>query len=160
MKVYIVTDGSYSDYDIKKVFSNRSAAEEYKKWINIRNDIEEWEIHDEPFSEEDGERAMFIRVFGHVYPEAVVNIRYNIEPRMLGKYIKPSGAGIGDINRYDNNSFYLHIYKYIPADKWDEEKYKDRLTKALYDYAAIVKHMLAEGASVDMVNKALMNEER
>ena len=62
MKVYIVTNGEYSDYMIERVFSNREAAEEYKKWHNIHNEIEEYEIYDEPFLKEDGEPAMFIRV--------------------------------------------------------------------------------------------------
>ena len=35
MKVYIVTDGWYSDYSIQKVFSNRVAAEEYKKYHEL-----------------------------------------------------------------------------------------------------------------------------
>lgn len=39
MKVYIVTDGCHFEYMIEKVFSNREAAEEYKKWHNITNDI-------------------------------------------------------------------------------------------------------------------------
>ena len=55
MKVYIVTDGYYSEYMIEKVFSNRPAAEEYKEWHNIHNEIEEYEIYDEPFTKEDGE---------------------------------------------------------------------------------------------------------
>ena len=37
MKVYVVTDGEYSDYMIQEVFSNREAAEEYKRLLSIRN---------------------------------------------------------------------------------------------------------------------------
>ena len=83
MKVYIVTDGCYSDYMIEKVFSNREAAEEYKKWRSITNDIEEYEIYDEPFGTNDGEKVMFIRVQGTIYPEAVVDIRYEIRRDLL-----------------------------------------------------------------------------
>lgn len=68
MKVYIVTDGSYSDYMIERVFSNPDAAEEFKKWHNISNDIEEYEVYDEPFGANDGEKVMFIGVQGTVYP--------------------------------------------------------------------------------------------
>ena len=40
MKVYVVTSGSYPDYTIERVFSNRLAAEEFKKQYKIQNDEE------------------------------------------------------------------------------------------------------------------------
>ena len=62
MKVYIVTEGCYSDYSIQKVFSNKPAAEEYKKWHNLGNEVEEYELYDSSFADETGERAVLIRV--------------------------------------------------------------------------------------------------
>ena len=55
--------------------------------------------------------------------------------------------------------FAIYCYRYVPADKWDEEKYKDLLTKVLYDYAGIVKAMFAEGASVRDIELALRTRE-
>lgn len=156
MTVYIVTYGSYSEYTIEKVFSNKPAAEEYKKWHNITNDIEEYEIYDEPFTE--GERAMVIRVQGTVYPEAVVDIKFDIRPSMIYEGAITRGAGVIGFQR-NNGIFTIYNYKYIPADIWDEEKYKDKFTKSLYDLAGIAKSMFAEGATVDMINLALMNAE-
>lgn len=153
MKVYIVTDGCYSDYMIEKVFSNKAAAEEYKKWHNITNDIEEYEIYDEPFTKEDGERAMFIRVQGTVYPEAVVDISFNIRPEMCREWTKKRGAGIMEYKK--PGVFVIYNYYYIPADKWDSEKYKNKFTKALYDLAAKAKAMFMEGASVRDVERTL-----
>ena len=43
-RVYIVTDGSYSDYRICAVFSNEKDAERYKTLINADNDIEEYDV--------------------------------------------------------------------------------------------------------------------
>lgn len=156
MTVYIVTNGSYSDYTIEKVFSNKPAAEEYKKWHNITNDIEEYEVCDEPFVKEDGEKMMFIRVQGTVYPEAVVDIRFDIRPTMLldGTITRCSG-----ICSYGKTAYTIFKYIHVPADKWDEEKYKTKITKSLYDLAGIAKSMFAEGATVDMINLALRNEE-
>ena len=158
MTVYIVTSGRYSDYTIEKVFSNKPAAEEYKKWHNITNDIEEYEIYDDAFVKEDGEKMMFIRVQGTVYPEAVVNIRFDIRPTMLldGTIIRC--AGLCSLPK-NNSCFDIYSYAHIPVDKWDEEKYKDTFTKSLYDLAGIAKSMFAEGATVDMINLALRNEE-
>lgn len=157
MKVYIVTSGIYSDYTIERVFSNRPAAEEYKKWHNLHNDIEEYEIYNEPFTKEDGEKTMLIRVQGTVYPEAVVNIRYESHPHMIYEGTIRNGAGI--MNYKKDGVFDVYCYRCIPADRWDEEKYKDRLTKVLYDYAAIAKLMFAEGANLDMVNLALIHKD-
>ena len=159
MKVYVVTEGSYSDYAIEKVFSNRQAAEEFKKWRRIQNDIEEWEVYDEPFDNQDGEKVMFIRIQGTVYPEAVVDLRYDIRPNIIHEGCITRGAGVYGLSDHKEAGFEIYIYHYIPADKWDEEKYKDKLTKALYDYAAMAKYMIAEGATMDMINLTLMNKE-
>ena len=157
MKVYVVTDGSYSDYTIEKVFSNRAAAEDFKKWRNISNEIEEWEVYDKPFGELDGEKTMFIRVQGTVYPEAVVDIRYEIRRELLREGWEPQGRGIFAYNK--PGVFVLYLYHYVQADKWDEEKYKAKYTKALYDLAGIAKAMFAEGASFRDVEQALRNKE-
>jgi len=46
MKVYIVTSGTYSDYQIEGIFSNREAAENYAKLVPDVNEIEEWKVYD------------------------------------------------------------------------------------------------------------------
>ena len=156
MKVYIVTDGCYSDYMIKKVFSNHEAAEEYKYWHHINNEIEEYEINDEPFTKAEGERAMLIRVQGTVYPEAIVNIAYEISPTIISPGTITKSTGISNFYHYGiKSSFDLYTYSCIPIDNWDEKKYKDKFTKALYDIAAMAKAMFAEGASVQDVEQAL-----
>jgi len=157
MKVYIVTDGCYSDYMIEKVFSNREAAEEYKKYRGIRNDIEEYEIYDEPFTKDDGEKVMFIRVQGTAYPEAVVDIQFDIRPEMCHEGSITRGTGMMTYKR--PGVFTIYTYRLVPADKWEEEKYKAKLTKALYDYAALARSLFAEGASVRDVELALRNKD-
>jgi hypothetical protein len=157
MKVYIVTDGCYSDYTIEKIFSSREAAEEYKKWLHISNEVREYEVYDEPFTKEDGERAMFIRVQGTVYPEAVVDISFNIRPDMRREGNITRGAGIMEYKK--PGVFVIYSYCYVPADKWDEEKYKAKFTKSLHDIAGKAKAMFAEGASVRDVEHALRAED-
>ena len=48
MKVYIVTDGCYSDYTIRGVFSTEEKAKEYAAFFNDANEIEEYDL-DAPF---------------------------------------------------------------------------------------------------------------
>lgn len=49
MKVYIVTQGQYSDYHIEQVFSTREKAQEYLDHIGNGNDadIDEYNIDEE-----------------------------------------------------------------------------------------------------------------
>lgn len=159
MKVFVVTNGCYSEYDIERIFSNRPAAEEYKKWHGIRNDIEEFDVYDEPFIKEDGERAMLIRVQGTVYPEAVVNIRFETGHSMIRSYTKTCSAGITRMNYGPDGSFTIYTFRYVPISIWDEEKWKDKMTKHLYDLAAMVKSMFAEGASISMIEEALSEQD-
>ena len=157
MTVYVVTDGHYSDYTIYKIFSNREAAEEYKYWHNFTNDIEEYEVAD-TVSDELGQRYMYIRVSGKVYPEAVVDIKYDIYPQIANDYAIRNATGI---SRYvtSDKSFSIFNYHLIPASMWDEDRYKEKFTKALFDSAAIVKAMLADGASWDMIKSTLNEQE-
>ena len=154
MKVYIVTDGCYSDYSIQKVFSNLKAAEKYKKYHRCNNEIEEYEVFDSMEAANEGAKpVMFIRVAAKVFPDAVVDFTYNIEPNCIYDNFITKGCGV----RLNCKGYFeIYIYNYIPAEKWDEELYRNRLTKALYDNAAMVKSMLADGANQDMINLALI----
>ena len=154
MKVYIVTDGFYSDYNIQKVFSNRDAAEEYKKWHNCSNDVEEYEVYDEAFTKDDGEKTMFIKVQGTVYPEAVVDIKFDIHPKMLDNRLIRKGVGINSLF-CKQGTYEIYYYNYISTDKWDEEKYKLKFTKVLYDLVAVARNLLSEGASIRDTESAL-----
>ena len=109
MKVYVVTDGTYSEYSIERIFSNRLAAEEYKKWHSIRNEIEEYEIYDEAFNSDDGKKWMFVRVQGTVYPEALVDIRFECRPDVRKEADIAKGAGL-TILPGPNRAF--TVYKY------------------------------------------------
>jgi hypothetical protein len=159
MKVFVVTSGCYSDYTIERLFSNRSAAEEYKKWHGISNEIEELYVYDEPFTKEDGERAMLIRIQGTVCPEAVGNIRVETRHTMIHDYTKTHGAGITRMNYGSDRSFAIYTYRSVPINIWDEEKWKVKMTKHLFDLVAVAKSMFAEGASVSMVEKALSEQD-
>ena len=46
MKIYVVTAGSYSDYRIEKVFTDKAKAEEYAEWLYESNPVKEYETED------------------------------------------------------------------------------------------------------------------
>ena len=157
VKENVVTDGTYSDYSIERIFSNRPAAEEYKKWHSIRNEIEEYEIYDEAFTSDDGKKWMFVRVQGTVYPEAVVDIRFECRPDVRKEADIARGAGL---TKYPNNAFTVYKYGYVPAELWDEEKYKAKYTKILYDLAGMAKAMYyIDGLDLELICTALRNKD-
>ena len=47
----------------------------------------------------------------------------------------------------------------MPVEQWDEDKWRAKMTKVLYDYAAMAKDMFADGATMSMVDRALSNME-
>lgn len=158
MKVYVVTDGTYSEYSIERIFSNRLAAEEYKKWHSIRNEIEEYEIYDEAFNSDDGKKWMFVRVQGTVYPEALVDIRFECRPDVRKEADIAKGAGL-TILPGPNRAFTVYKYGYIPAELWDEEKYKAKYTKILYDLAGMAKAMwYIDGLDPELICTAIRNK--
>ncbi len=45
-KVYVVTQGEYSSYEISAICSTREKAEYVKKYLKDANDIQEWDLDD------------------------------------------------------------------------------------------------------------------
>jgi hypothetical protein len=58
-----------------------------------------------------------------------------------------------------DGNFSIYTFRCIPVEHWDEETWKAKMTKALYDLAAVAKSMFAEGASITMVEKVLSEQE-
>ena len=159
MIVYVVTDGDYSDYAIQKIFSNEEAAEDYKYWHHIDNPIEEYEVADS-WGDNSSTKHMYIRVMGKCYAEGVVNINYDIHPTMATDMTIKHANNIWSYNEYaSEGAFTLYCYHLIPIEHWDEEHFKQKYTKSLYDLNAFIRSLLADGAGWDMVKKLLAKQE-
>jgi len=78
MIIYIITQGDYSDYSIRKVFTDKTLAENYVEMLNKTNgysnaEIEEWETEGEP------EFIAYAVTYDYVYS-------YNRTKRSQGEY--------------------------------------------------------------------------
>jgi hypothetical protein len=82
----------------------------------------------------------------------MVDIQFDIRCELVRDWTLRRSAGICS---YGKNAYTIFKYIHVPADKWDEEKYKAKMTKALYDLIGIAKSLFAEGASVRDVEQAL-----
>lgn len=150
MKVYVVTSGSYSDYTIQKIFTDKAKAEEYKEWLDDSNDIEEYETED----------GLVVNKYYRVLinykksnnKETKPSIRIS-KQTFKNDYTWYSEHSYGRDNTYSE----LDLVRCVPAQNWNEEFYHNKFTKAAYDLMSIARHHRAEGASVEDVQKLLEN---
>lgn len=142
MKVYVVTTGEYSDYEIAKIFLDKNKAEEFANWIEDSNGVDEWETADDDFE------------FGELKDKVIVGACYH--PNIDEININKTEYYYGDmVNRFfygvrRNKDAYLYTYKIVPND-YDEEKIK----RILYDKWAEVQSLCAEGFTVEQINEII-----
>ncbi len=153
MKVYIVTTGSYSDYTIEKVFTDKAKAEEYKEWLYDSNDIEEYE------TEDDFEVSKFYKI---IVSYTVDDRRETVPEVYIHRCAKEDvySCHIGYSEyRFSGESFRISMIRFIPEQNWNEEFYRNKYTKAIYDLAAIAKYKRLEGFSESDIQKLFASME-
>ena len=153
MKIYIVTRGCYSGYYIDKVFTDKNKAEEYRKWCSDANDLEVYDTEDNYQVEgfygitvnycvnDDGRNK-----------DPIVNINKYNSDEVFGNYIR-----VLDRHKYGRRCVDICMKRYIPEENWNEDFYRNKCTKAIYDIAAITKQKLFEGFTDDQINR-MFNE--
>lgn len=149
MKVYVVTAGSYSDYHIEKVFTDKLKAEEYRQWLYDANDIEEYETEDDLVVE----KFYKILVDWTVDDDDVNEKPHVYIYKCTSEDVYLNCIGYFDYHKSHSNYFVISLVRYIPEQNWNEEFYRNKYTKAIYDLAAIAKHHRAEGASEEDIRK-------
>lgn len=149
MKVYVVTAGSYSDYHIEKVFTDKAKAEEYAEWLYEPNPVEEYETEDD----------LQVNKYYKILINMCIHDFKNGEPTVLvSKECEANFYNRGyiyytDYHKYGSDYFTIGINRLIEAQNWNEEFYTNKYTKAIYDLAAIAKQKRAEGATEQDIKK-------
>ncbi len=146
MKVYIVTSGTYSDYMIRKVFLDKDKAEEYKKWIPDSNDIEEYDTSDDDVID----KQYKIRVDLKWYP--------NKKENLIVRSWKDCESDCNYNYYSDYNDIWgeeLAVVRTVNSDNYDEQYYKDKLTKYIYDLKAYVEYLKIEGFDEKQIKDAI-----
>ena len=148
MKVYVVTAGSYSDYRIEKVFTDKVKAEEYAEWLYDSNPVKEYNTEDD----------LVINKCYKIHISMCVHDRGNDEPRVRfwkacdEDYYKKEYTYYSDYHKY-SDYFEITIIRSVEAQNWDEEFYTNKYIKAIYDLAAIAKQKRAEGATEEDIQR-------
>lgn len=145
MKVYIVTSGTYSDYMIRKIFLDKDKAEEYKKWLPDSNDVEEYDT-----SDDDTIRKKYkVRIDLKWYP--------NKEEKLIARSWKDceSGYDYNYYSAYEDVWEELVVVRIVNSDNYDEQYWKDKYTKFIYDLRAYVNQLKAEGFNEKFIKDAI-----
>lgn len=151
MKIYIVTRGSYEDYYIDKVFTDKYKAEEYRKWCNDANDLEVYETED---------NCQYEKYYG-IYINYIVRDKgKNPEPKIqIEKYIDTQApknyTKIIDYHSFGYDYFTVIMSRYVPAENWSEDFYINKYTKTIYDVAKMVIQKLREEFTERQINEIL-----
>ena len=109
--VYVVTDGQYSDYAIKAIFSNKQLAFKYKE-IHHYDDVEIWELD---YDKKNIKNAL-LKYYVHISPQG------KIKGATLGVPIPKDGWMNCDVKARNQE----HAVK-IVADKYAAELYKIKI---------------------------------
>ena len=148
MKIYIVTCGSYSDYYINKVFTDREKAEEYRKWCPEANEIEEYDTEDD---------CMIDKYYKIVVDYSIYNYNRFEKPNIRIEHCNCKDDSWTIVYDDRNTSYQPHIRvilrRYISEANWNEEFYTARYTKAVYDLMAQAKQLLSEGWTYRQINE-------
>lgn len=145
MKVYIVTSGTYSDYMIQKVFLDKDKAEEYRKWLPDSNDVEEYDTSDDDTIK----KQYKVRIELKWYPNKIENL--------IARSWKDCESDY-NYNCYMNYSDIweeLVVTRTVNADNYDEQYWKDKLTKYIYDLKAYVEYLKTEGCDNKQIKDAI-----
>ena len=145
MKVYIVTSGTYSDYMIQKIFLDKDKAEEYRKWLPDSNDVEEYDTSDDDIIE----KKYKVRIDLKWYP--------NKEEKLIARSWKDCESDY-NYNWYSNYSDIweeLTVVRTVSGENFNEEFWKDKLTKHIYDLKAYVEYLKVEGFDEKYIRDAI-----
>lgn len=154
MKIYVVTTGSYSDYRIEKVFTNKDKAEEFAKWCYDSNDVEEYDTEDDIDVGKYYKICAQYKVYDNGRNETpIVNVYNCANTNDGGNY-----TYLTDYHKYGSNYIVLTICRFVKANNDDKNFYKQKYTKVAYDTMAMIKQLVADGYSYDQINEMLKNK--
>ena len=148
-KVYVVTQGRYSDYHIEAIFLDKELAEEF---VDIRNkdlslfykmSVEAFTVSDETFRENKDKDVW----------EADLSIED--DTMSFNKILPYEYYPYYDHTEYRSSFNYIEIVRSFPKGKYTEEEIKERMSKAIFDIMAIVKDLKAQGATGEEIEAAI-----
>jgi len=152
MKIYVVTTGSYSDYGIHSIFTNKNKAEECAKLLENSNDIEEYETSDDTVLRYVTKFLIRVEENAGGWLDCSA-LSFTQDPLEAHEY-KDDTIMYG----YHWGNPMLRLERYIYDSNMTCEKvefYREKYKKAAQDIWYIVQQKLSEGFTLDQVNELI-----
>lgn len=150
MIVYIVTDGSYSDYGIDKVFLSKEKAEHYVKYMNgAKHSYRDYRV--ETYETEDEKYKM-----QPLYTKVEMSFMYRIDAfnnhvvyvTHFNTYTEPAEEKEEPSTTFEvveNGMDYTVVRTYVQGEDYDENSYLEKVKKIGFDLAAEISFLRSEG---------------
>lgn len=150
MKVYIVTSGSYSDYRIDKVFTDRELAEKYVLYNS--GGYDEPQITEYETIEQDFEEINYIEIDYDIAKEdEFFEIEFS-KTDSISMDLQSIAATDFSMGKLDDDYDSLFLTRTIPSDH-NKENIKDKYLKVCRDLYAQIKSLKeVEGWNEEMIN--------
>ena len=145
MKVYVVTSGEYSDYMINKIFLDKDKAEEYRKWLPDSNDVEEYDTSDEDVINKQYRIWVDLKWYPNKKENLTARSRKDCETDYKYNFYYD----------YDGTWEELVVTRTVSGENFDEEFWKDKLAKYIYDLKAYVEYLKVEGFDEKRIRDAI-----
>ena len=156
MTVFVVTDGTYSEYSIEKIFNTRAAAEEYALWHNIQNEIEEYELLDSAI-ETTGTRYYVVELIGHLLKDG----HWIFQDPRITRNTTCSTYNVTQVTPAQSNTSNalevckIRLLRYIHESVFNENQIIEKMKKASYDIYAEFTYYREMGMNVGDINTLL-----
>ena len=144
MKIYIITSGSYSDYGIRRVFTDLEKAEKYASLCDTDGGYNEARIEEYETEESDFQAITYVDIDYKVNDNGE---EYTFKINKTNT-LDDKESDINDTYYYGwdyNNEKVILIKRVINNLNYDEQFLKDKYLKVCHDLFAQIKYMQTQG---------------
>lgn len=159
MIIYVVTEGSYSDYGIDKVFLSKEKAEHYVKYMNGKYSygdyrVETYETADEKYKIQ----PLYAKIkMDFMYRIDAFNnhVVYVTDFRVSAESAEEKEEPSTTFEVVENGMNYTLIRTYVQGEDYDENSCLEKVKKIGFDLAAEITFLRSEGLSFKNIATAL-----
>ena len=147
MKVYVITDGNYSDYHIKQVFLNKDKAESFAKLHQYR--VEEYDIFDDNYIIPDTiyyQAHISFKMIRDIYNKYSVQAKSQVIITETADKPADTKVLLNSSPYGKDEEFYINIYVYRNKLTVSEQELTNRTISIGYETCALIQHLLSENS--------------
>lgn len=175
MKIYVITRGTYSDYHIVTIFTDKHKAELYLKYYNYCN-LEEYDTADDNFNIKDGEgyyvAVLHISIMKSAVDGKYVAVNRGLDINLISNEEYNNYINLKNVGRVEDESYLkqfnypnqvntgneigLHLVRHYSEMKYTELEVEKKILKVGYDIFSEIYYYLEEGYEINKISDMLL----